>query len=247
MLKTLASIFAIITLLSVPINKINDVNRNNEFIVEEKADGHYKIVGVKDEYLSSTELRIYSSSFSDVFIDEIASDAFKYCNELSSLMISYQVTKVDGLIPSETFKTINYTGNESLLATNNILFNEGFIVNFETNDEGFIYKWVNEVRPTTESNLCDVTNEQYQSLKHLYDSLDNNDKEIVNSYVDLAGSKISDSMNQLKKLFSEKTDDTQNRKEPSSKTMITLILVIAAFGMTFIGAFYLLKDKNIIE
>lgn len=53
-------------------------------------------------------------------------------------------------------------------------------------------------------------------------------------------------------LVSDDEDEEENVtpnvvKEPTQDEMITLVLTIAAFGMTFIGAFYLLKDKNIIK
>lgn len=222
------------------------VSNNDAFVLEEIASNEYKVIGVKEEYQNSEELRVYGEEFSSYNIVSIDGTAFNSCSNLKALMVSYSIKEVLNLSATSSFKDIYYTGNESTLNDSGITFDSAFNIHYEAFDEGFIYKWNNEVRPTSESNLCDISESLYLEIKSLYELLDEDDKSVVDSYVDKAGATIKDSLKTLKDHFSPKPHP-EERKEPSQKTMITLILIIAAFGMTVIGAFYLLKDKKIIN
>ena len=53
-------------------------------------------------------------------------------------------------------------------------------------------------------------------------------------------------MNYLNSHFNSTPSQNNNREIPKT-VMITVILVIASFGMTAIGIFYVLKDKKVIN
>ena len=58
---------------------------------------------------------------------------------------------------------------------------------------------------------------------------------------------IAESISFLDEYFNQINKSQSRTKEISQSVMITLILIIAAFGMTSIGLFYVLKDKKVIS
>ena len=117
-------------------------------------------------------------------------------------------------------------------------------------DEGFLNYWKEFIRPNIDGSICNVEKANYLKMKQLYRSLDNtyedSDLERVNKTEDGSGT-IKDSVAFLDDYFSNSQKSQNVEKEISQSVMITLILIIASFGMTSIGLFYFLKDKNVIK
>lgn len=219
---------------------------NDNLILESKENGHYKLIGVTDSNVS--EIRIYYNE--DFYVDEIASGAFDTALNLQSLMISYTITSIPSPLftTSEnhpSFNTINYTGSETEWSDLNYL--TSYTVITDACDEGFIRMWIRDVRPQANSNVCDINRALYERIIELYETLSETDRQIVGDYVDLAGSKISDSISTLRTFFEQLDTSYSENREVSSSTMISFVIIIAVVGMTFIMVFYYLKDKHIIQ
>ena len=91
-----------------------------------------------------------------------------------------------------------------------------------------------------------MTKENYRQMKMLYSQLSEYDRDIVVN-TDDGGSKIANGISFLDSHFSGSSQSGTKEKEISQSVMITLILIIASFGMTSIGLFYILKDKKVIK
>lgn len=200
------------------------------------------IVAVKDNKLNSQEIRVYCSEN----YKYIANNVFDECNNLSSLMISNGIEEIGEQNWPETLTLINYTGSSEEYA--NLGLNISNVsIEYYALDEGFINYWNAFVRPTSETSICDqVGKDKYEDLNLMYTSLSEEDLEQVNDYKDLSGASIKSSMSYLKALYSGQ-ETRPVEKETSSALMITLILVTATIGMTFIAVMYLLKQNKIIN
>ena len=95
-------------------------------------------------------------------------------------------------------------------------------------------------------NICNITRDQYNQTMTLYNDLIKTDVDVVNNYVDAAGYKISDSIKELIRVFSD-IPSPKKKDEWNQTGAITLIIVIAVIGTTAITIFYLLKTKNYIS
>lgn len=219
---------------------------NGNLILESKENGHYKLIGLTDSNIS--EVRIYFSE--DYYVDEIDSGALDSALNLESLMISYTVTTIPSplfTIPEDhpSFTTINYTGSKN--QWNDLNYLTSYTVFTDACDEGFIHMWNRDVRPRANSNVCDISRTLYERIIELYETLSEDDRQVVGNYVDLAGSKISDSISTLRTFFNQPGTSNSESREVSSSTMISFVIIIAVVGMTFIMVFYYLKDKQIIQ
>lgn len=182
---------------------------------------------------SADDIRIYEKDH----VTSIDATAFDGC-QFTTIMISNTVTEINAVIPDNV--VINYTG--SLPA----YFDVGeHIVHEYACDEGFIHYWGEYIRKTPEQSICDVKREDYNTMIQLYENLSKDDKEVVDAIPD-GDSSIKDSVEFLRTYFKEK-NKSNTTKEIAQSTMLTIILVIASIGMTSIGVFYYLKDKNIIK
>lgn len=199
------------------------------------------ILGIKEEHINDKELRIYNEG-TDLTISMHVFDA---ASELEVLMLTYAVKEIEEQNFSDSLTTINFTGGEEEYKSLDLP--DDFIVNYYSNDEGFIYYWDLFVRENKDINLCDsVDKDLYKQIVDRYEALSNSDKEVVDNYVDKAGSTIKSSLAYLKGIYGEQ-ESRKVEKEISSSLMITLILVTAIIGMTFIAIMYFLKDKKIIN
>ena len=191
---------------------------------------------------SGSEFRLYH--YDDLVIDEISDTAFSG-QTFSTLMLTNSVTHISDAVfenaPSIT--SIKYTGSGEEFNALGLSF-----ANFSrySCDEGFMNYWNTYVRPNEDSNICDINKATYQDVYFLYKNLSQDDLNIVNAMTDKAGAKISDSMKELVKLFSD-SSGSQKTDEWNQTGAITLIIVVAVIGMTSITIFFLLKTKNIIE
>ena len=211
--------------------------------VTAKENGNYRLDSVDESELGS-EIRIYR--YDDMVIDEIAANAFAGTS-FTSIALSNCVTTVnaDAFSGVDSLTIMNFTGSDEEYNTLNITY-EFSVVNYYAIDEGFINFWNKEVRPTSETNICDITKDTYNYIRELYSSLNSEDKEVVDAHKDLAGSTIKDSIKELNRHFA--APDGANKTEEWNQTgAITLILIIAVIGMTSITIFFLLKTKQIIK
>ena len=187
-------------------------------------------------------VRIYRNSGAT----SIGANAFDDCS-FTTLMISNSIRTNNAAFPN-TLTTIEYTGaltDISFAIPNNISVKEYAC------DEGFLNYWSEYIRPNIDGSICHVEKQHYVRMKTLYSQLDSNggeasDVEIVNNTSDGTGT-IKDSIAYLDSYFGNPSRSQMTEKEISQSVMITLILIIASFGMTSIGLFYFLKDKNVIK
>ena len=222
----LLPLLALLTTISLPSTPLKKVDYSSMLKVEN---------GVLLEVLDkeSEEVRIYEKDH----VTSIDENAFDGCN-FSTIMISSSVQNINASFDDGVI--INYTG--SLPAPFDVT---GHVVNEYACDEGFIHFWGEHIRQSQEQSICDVTRENYERMLLLYSALSKDDKEVVDSIEDGDGT-IKDSVNFLKTYFKGKSSSNIT-KEIAQSTMLVVILVIASIGMTSIGIFYYLKDKNIIE
>ena len=191
---------------------------------------------------SGSEFRLYH--YDDLVIDEISDTAFSGTN-FTTLMLTNSVTHITDAVfenaPSIT--SVKYTGSGEEYNALGLSFS-----NFArySCDEGFMNYWNLHVRPNEDSNICDISKTTYQDVYFLYKNLSQEDLNVVNATTDKAGVKISDSMKELVKLFSD-SSGSQKTDEWNQTGAITLIIIVAVIGMTSITIFYLLKTKNIIK
>jgi len=231
-MKSLLGIF-IISLLSASWNVVPSYSKN--VTVED-----HVLTAFNDK--SSAYVRIYSESGAT----SIGEHAFDDCT-FTTLMVSNAVRENNAAFPN-TLTTLEYTG-----ALSDISFAvlENITVVEYACDEGFINYWNEFIRPNIDGSICNVTKDHYVKMKALYAVLEStqsttNDLEVVNSTEDGTGT-IKDSVKFLDNYFGNSHKSQMGEKEISQSVMITLILIIASFGMTSIGLFYFLKDRNVIK
>lgn len=211
----------------LPTSYSDDLNIDNHILVE-----------VNDK--SALDVRIYKEKE----VASISANAFDGCS-FTQIMISNTVRTVEATFPDNV--TINYTG---ALDDINFAIPDNATVNEYACDEGFLNYWKEFIRPNIDGSICSVKKADYLKMKQLYRSLDStyvdSDLEKVNKVLDGDGT-IKDSVAFLDDYFSGSQKSQHVEKEISQSVMITLILIIASFGMTSIGLFYFLKDKNVIK
>ncbi len=185
---------------------------------------------------SAQEIRIYS----DNNIVEVAADAFDGCS-FTSIMVSDTVERFypvlsDGVILNLTKDKASY----NFELPTNVQINEYAC------DNGFINYWNENIRNKVTRTICDVDKTHYDYVKNLYNNLNWYDQIVVNNTPD-GTNNIKESLAYLDSHFNGTAPLPMTAKEISQSVMITVILVIASFGMTAIGVFYVLKDKRVIN
>lgn len=178
-------------------------------------------------------------------VTTVAEHAFDDCS-FTILMISKTVTTINATFP-DSLKTIEFTGSIEDIS---FVIPENVEVIEYACDEGFLNYWGEYIRPNIDGSICNVTREHYLRMKSLYSQLTKlefktDDLENVNATKDGTGT-IGDSITFLNSYFNASNKSKSIEKEISQSVMITLILIIASFGMTSIGLFYFLKDKKVI-
>ncbi len=222
------------SLLLVSLSGLNtsyppvDPTYSTDFTVE-----NHVLVSVNDK--TAGEIRIYRDSG----ITSVAEHAFDGCT-FASIMISDVVTTFEATIPDEAY--VNLTKSKSAYSYS---FPEEIIVNEYACDEGFLNYWNEHIRDNIDGSICNVAKKHYYFMKNLYTELNNHDRYVVDKTVDGTGT-IKDSIKFLDSHFNS-SPSQMTTKEISQSVMITVILVIASFGMTAIGIFYVLKDKKVIN
>ena len=202
-----------------------------DFIVENGV-----LTGVQEDAKTSyNQFRIYSNSG----ITSVAANAFDGCT-VDSIMIADTVQQFYPVLSEGT--VVNLTKDK---VSYNFDLPNDLIINEYACDEGFINYWDLFIRNNVDKSICNVSREHYIQIKTLYSNLSSQDKLTVDGTSDGTGT-IKDSMNYLNSHFNSTPSQNSNREIPQT-VMITVILVIASFGMTAIGIFYVLKDKKVIN
>ena len=211
-----------------------------DYSIEVTVEDHV-LTSVNDK--ESKHVRIYENSGA-TSIDE---HAFDGC-EFTTLMVTNAIRENHAEFPN-TLTTLEYTG-----ALEDIKFaipDNVTVVEYAC-DEGFLNYWNEFIRPNIDGSICNVNKEHYVKMKLLYSQLKNRndyanvDSETVETTKDGTGT-IRDSIRFLDSYFGNSNKSQMGEKEISQSVMITLILIIASFGMTSIGLFYFLKDRNVIK
>ena len=231
MLKQLFTLFALLGGIGLTNTSPLPPEYSTDFIVENGA-----LLGVQDHAKSGyTQFRIYANSG----ITSVAADAFEGCT-VESIMISSVVQHFYPVLNEGT--VVNLTKEKSAYSFD---LPDNVIVNEYACDEGFTNYWNLYIRNNVDESICNVSREHYTKIKNLYSNLSSQDKLTVNHVSDGTGT-IEDSLKYLDSHFNSSPSQKVSREIPQT-VMITVILVIASFGMTAIGIFYVLKDKKVIN
>ena len=235
-----------LVLLVVPFLANEDVRPDYRSFINTEVNerGNYTVTSVKDDYLAASNIRIYK--FDENPIDEIADTAF-VGTTFDSVVISKDITHINNAVFENATNIVNiyYTGSLEEFALLNINFDVNHVYPYSV-DEGFINYWNSNIRTNKDINICNITRDQYNQTMTLYNDLIKTDVDVVNNYVDAAGYKISDSIKELIRVFSD-IPSPKKKDEWNQTGAITLIIVIAVIGTTAITVFYLLKTKNYIS
>ena len=226
------SLFGLLFVSLLSASWVNPTDIAQDIVVENNV---LVSVNTKEAY----SLRIYA----DKGVTTIGEHAFDDCS-YTTMMISSTVRIVNSSFPAQ-LKTIEYTG-----ASEDISFEipQGIEVVEYADDEGFLNYWKEFIRPNINGSICNVSKEHYVKMKSLYNNLSTypQDVETVENTSDGTGT-IKDSIKYLDSYFGNSNRSQTLGKEISQSVMITLILIVASFGMTSIGLFYFLKDKKVIK
>lgn len=235
-----------LVLLVVPFLANEDVRPDYRSFINTEVNerGNYTVTSVKDDYLAASNIRIYK--FDENPIDEIADTAF-VGTAFDSVVISKDITHINNAVFENATNIVNiyYTGSLEEFALLNLSFDANHVYPYSV-DEGFINYWNSNIRTNKDINICNITRDQYNQTMTLYNDLIKTDVDVVNNYVDAAGYKISDSIKELIRVFSD-IPSPKKKDEWNQTGAITLIIVIAVIGTTAITIFYLLKTKNYIS
>ena len=221
------------------------IRDNSVFNLITNGDNQIEITGVNDNSLY--EYRIYSESISNIRIESIGNDAFSSCSNMTSIMITSDIVSIsdNAFNGCSKLTSILYTG--SLEEFKNKFGDSSYDVFEYSYDEGFINYWNNFIRVEETSNLCDISKDLFNSIYAKYSALSPDDKDYVNSYVDVAGINIKSSMDFLIGYFNETPSKNIDNKEMNKTTALSLILTASIIGMTSICVFFFFKSKNIID
>ncbi|MCQ2814900.1 MAG: hypothetical protein MJ227_01200 [Bacilli bacterium] len=107
--------------------------------------------------------------------------------------------------------------------------------------------WTANVRPTPESSICDVDKDTYNFLYYEYNVMVRGEKVLLDEWTDLAGEKVKASLDFLTAMYYPKTTPSNTKNALPEDTTLTIIISIAFIGMTAIGLFFVLKNKNLID
>lgn len=124
---------------------------------------------------------------------------------------------------------------------------------YQGNAEEFITYYLNDFRKDSKGeiiSICDIVYESYQVMNERYVSLSDADRQIVNVHPDYEeGYTILDSIKELANRFSKTQPgkDKEERHTLNQSTTISIIVIVAIFGMSSICIFFVLKNSNIIE
>lgn len=241
MLKSLLALPLLASSIGMQVNATH-TDYLNDFVLTINERGNYTVTGVVESSKNKEELRVYYDE--NKVVDEIDSDAFVTCPNLTTLMFSYSITHIDN-DALDNIVVVKYTGSEEQYNALGITKTFSSIYYYAC-DEGFINYWNTTIRPEKGTSICDISKETFNTLYSRYIQLTSEEKAVVDTTLDKAGAKIGDSMQELVNLF-YKPNSSKPKSEWNQSGAITLIIVISVIGMTSICIFFLLKTKKLID
>ncbi len=241
MVKTLPLLF-LSSLALTPYRAASD-DFKTKLVTNDNVRGKQTLISVDTEGVGDS-FRIYH--YDDLLIDEIDNTAFNGVS-FTTLGLTNSVKYINDAVfnNAPSIRYLEFTGSEEEYNQLGLTI-EFTKVSFYSFDEGFINYWNENVRPNKDSNICSISSAQYKYVIGLYKNLNEDDLAVVDSYVDKADAKISDSIKELIKHFGE-SQSAQKNDEWNQTSAITFIIVVAMFGMTSITIFFLLKTRKIID
>ena len=116
----------------------------------------------------------------------------------------------------------------------------------------FLSYWRDDFRKDDQGKLiaiCDITYAEYMSMYEKYATLNESDRNIINSTADYEeGYTIKDSIKELIRIYSGKKQNSEGeRRTLNQSSTIAVIVVIAVFGMSVICVFFVMKNVNLIK
>ena len=118
--------------------------------------------------------------------------------------------------------------------------------------DDFLSYWRDDFRKDNQGKLiaiCDITYAEYMSMYEKYATLNESDRNIINSTADYEeGYTIKDSIKELIRIYSGKKQNSEGeRRTLNQSSTIAVIVVIAVFGMSVICVFFVMKNVNLIK
>ena len=118
--------------------------------------------------------------------------------------------------------------------------------------DGFLTYWREDFRKDEQGEIIPICNIKYQEYSVMYSryvTLSSEDKIVVDATPDYEeGYTIKDSIKELVRLHGSKRNSTnEERRTLDQSSTITIIVVIAVFGMSVICIFFVMKNTNLIQ
>ena len=138
----------------------------------------------------------------------------------------------------------NYSQNSPVL-------HEKVTIKSVESDE-FILYWKDDFRKDENDNIiaiCDISYSDYQTMYSKYVLLTSEDRQIVDATPDYeSGYTIKDSIKELVGIYGHRKSSSEDEKHTlNQSSAITIIVVVAVFGMSVICLFYVMKNNNLIK
>lgn len=242
MVKQLIGVLFCSFLSSAPLRS-SPADFKDHLLTSPNSRGNLTLDGVNASGLGS-QLRIYH--YNDLVIDEVSDTAFSGTS-FTSLMLTNSITIIhNAAFEGTSIAKLYFTGSEEEYNNLNLTYFASSAVSYYAFDEGFMNYWNKNVRPNSDSNICNISKATYLEVYGLYKNLGEDDLSNVDATKDLSGATIKDSMKELIRVFGA-TENSNQHDEWNQTSAITFIIIIAVLGMTSITIFFLLKTKNIIN
>ena len=118
--------------------------------------------------------------------------------------------------------------------------------------DAFLTYWRDDFRKDDEGKLiaiCNITYADYSSMYEKYAALNESDRNTINATADYEeGYTIKDSIKELVRIHGGKKQNNEaDRRTLNQSSTITIIVVIAVFGMSVICVFFVMKNTNLIK
>lgn len=116
----------------------------------------------------------------------------------------------------------------------------------------FLSYWQNDFRKDDKGEIipiCDISYEDYSVMYGRYAALSNDDRIVVDATPDYEeGYTVKDSIVELVRIYGKRKNSSEEKKQTlNQSSAITIIVVIAVFGMSVICLFYVMKNNNLIK
>lgn len=240
----ISSLFTSLLFIS-SLGAYSQTNYSDAFNYEKNSRNTFSVTSISSSHINDTDIRIYKE-YNDIVVDEVKDNALSG-SAARTLMLSSFITYIsnNAFNGMNNLRVLYYTGSSAQYESLNLsyAFDE---INYYALDEGFINFWNENIRREASTDICVIDKSQYAEIISRYNRLSTDDLLVVDSYTDLAGAKIKDSIKQLNSIFASSSNKVEDN-EWNQTGAITLIIIIAIIGMTSICVFFLLKERKVIE